>query len=73
MKLKSIMTRLYNIVPRLTGYDLFMLKMEMEDEGFIPHGINIGKTVLSLEDECKLHLGVSSTRHKRATWSKVYI
>ena len=57
------MTQLYNIVPRLTGYDLFMLKMEMEDEGFIPHGINIGKTVLSLEDESKLYLKVFSTRH----------
>ena len=38
---------------RLTGYDLFMLKMEMEEEGFIPHGINIGKTVLTLEDDSK--------------------
>jgi hypothetical protein len=28
--------------------------MEMEDEGFIPHGINIGKTVLSLEDDSKI-------------------
>jgi hypothetical protein len=36
---------------RLVGYDLFMLKMEMEEEGFIPHGINIGKTVLTLEDD----------------------
>jgi hypothetical protein len=31
-----------------------VVKMEMEDEGFIPHGINIGKTVLSLEDDSKI-------------------
>ena len=34
-------------------YDLFLLKMEMEEEGFIPHGISIGKNVLSLEDDSK--------------------
>ncbi len=33
-----------------------MVKMEMEEEGFIPHGINVGKTVLSLEDDSKIIL-----------------
>jgi hypothetical protein len=33
-----------------------MVKMEMEEEGFIPHGINLGKTVLSLEDDSKIPL-----------------
>ncbi len=43
--------RLIKLMAKLEGLDLFQLRMEMEDEGFIPQGINIGKTILSLEDE----------------------
>jgi hypothetical protein len=35
-----------------------MLKMEMEEEGFVPHGINVGKPVLSLEDDSKFKQGI---------------
>ena len=39
------------LMTRLSGINLFMKKMEMEDEGFVPIGLDMGENVGEFDQE----------------------
>ena len=52
LELLNISTdKLSKLMTRLSGTNLFMKKMEMEEEGFIPVGLDMGYDKAGFEDE----------------------
>jgi hypothetical protein len=52
LELLAIATeRQSKLMTRLSGINLFMKKMEMEDEGFVPIGLDMGENVGEFDQE----------------------
>ena len=45
------MDRLMKLMTRLSGTNLYMKKMEMDEEGFVPVGIDIGLQAAGFDEE----------------------
>ena len=43
--------KLSKLMTRLSGINLFMKKMEMEEEGFVPVGLDMGEAVGAYDDD----------------------
>ena len=41
------------MMAKLDGVDIFVKKMEMEEEGFEPEGLDMGRPIVTLEDDSK--------------------